>query len=290
MYVVKKTGYVEGRCDNQRPRPPRNRCCDPHIVTKIGYVLSLREEQELDRLKRDRTFADEHEICKNATPRSFDLSGYTHYQVVTFTDATDACTPHDGRIYRTDEAQVGVNMPPFHYGCRCIVLMHNGNPNHDPHTAERILWENIAGGRLTFLEIAVLLYKYYGDFCVCEGGCRCDTGDERENDCGCDQRRQEAAAKLASLFSYEPEILKYIEAFGQGAFAMPVHPVPGEKWNGNDFPNYAPPHENDFHGGRDILAAVGTPVYSATAGRVVEVVSRFPNDFTVFYKIKTPQI
>ena len=52
---------------------------------------------------------------------AYKKDGVEKYQILATLDSQtcDVCGNLDGEIYRTDDAQIGVNLPPFHFGCRC---------------------------------------------------------------------------------------------------------------------------------------------------------------------------
>lgn len=53
--------------------------------------------------------------------RDADIS---HYQVIAANDerVCTYCRQRDGKIYPVNMAQFGVNLPPFHNGCRCTII------------------------------------------------------------------------------------------------------------------------------------------------------------------------
>ena len=242
MYI-RKTGHVV------RTKNKKADSSWPYRIYKTGRVLTLKEEKRLR---------------KSADIDSIKQTGYRYYRIIAEKDERicDICRENDGKIYLVSEAEEGVNLPPFHPNCRCSVEgAHGLNIHDDPWISERQLWENIASGNLTFLEICRLLDLHFGDF---------------NHD---DERRRSFAANMMQLYGSDPEIKKYIEWFADGVFAMPVNPVPSGDWSGDDFPNYAPPYQNDEHYGRDLKAPRGTPIVSATAGKVIHVVSnRHPDN------------
>ena len=117
-------------------------------VRKIGYVEACEDSV----------------LQKNTDRTAPNLSGYMFYQIRTHADeaVTDACTPHNGAIYPAADAEIGVNMPPFHYGCRCVVVgISTDNPNHDPWMAEQNLWLEIMYGDLPLSQQVQLLKDFY---------------------------------------------------------------------------------------------------------------------------------
>ena len=53
-------------------------------------------------------------------------SGIEEYQFLGGTEHSGSCTCSDlnGRVFRVDEAEPGVNLPPIHPNCLCIILAH----------------------------------------------------------------------------------------------------------------------------------------------------------------------
>jgi SPP1 gp7 family putative phage head morphogenesis protein len=150
------------------------------------------------------TLAEEDQVCKTADLTPIRQRGYQYYRIVAENDSRlcSVCQEQDGNVYAVSAASAGVNLPPFHPNCRCTVEgAHGANPNFDPWLGERQLWENIASGRLTFLEICRLLEERYGDFS--------------------DSARADFARRLAQLYRSNPEMAAVIEAFGRGSFAIP---------------------------------------------------------------------
>lgn len=54
------------------------------------------------------------------------LSGYRYddikeYKIILADDSCDCCKAHENKIYHVSKAQIGVNCPPFHVGCRCCI-------------------------------------------------------------------------------------------------------------------------------------------------------------------------
>lgn len=50
---------------------------------------------------------------------SFKVNGFTHYRYVTERGACDRCGRLDGKVFKVEEMEVGVNMYPMHPNCRC---------------------------------------------------------------------------------------------------------------------------------------------------------------------------
>ena len=180
-------------------------CCDagPYRVTKIGRVLTLEEE----RLSR-----------KNAGILSIQQIRTQFYRIIAESDdrLCAVCRAQAGRVIPVVIARQGVNFPPFHPNCRCTAVGESSlNPNQDPGMAERLYWEYVKGSDLTFLEKCELLEALYGDF------------DEDE--------RKRFAADLVRLYADDPEMVKVIEAFGNGLFNMP--PIFGFDWDKKGLPS-----------------------------------------------------
>lgn len=50
---------------------------------------------------------------------SFKQSGFLEYEYIITEGACDVCKPLDGKIFKVDEAEPGINMAPMHPFCRC---------------------------------------------------------------------------------------------------------------------------------------------------------------------------
>ena len=177
-------------------------------VTKIGRIL---------------TMAEDIRLRKSASLDSIRRSGYRYYRIIAENDSRlcSVCREQDGNIYSVLEARAGVNLPPFHPNCRCTVEgAHGMNPTRDPWTSERQLWESIASGNLTFLEICRLIEQRYGDFS--------------------DSDRADFARNLAQLYSHDPKMVEVIEAFGSGEYSANNQLIPfldalGFRESSNDY-------------------------------------------------------
>ncbi len=53
-------------------------------------------------------------------------SGIEEYQFLGGTEHSGSCTCSElnGRVFRVDEAEAGVNLPPIHPNCLCIIKAH----------------------------------------------------------------------------------------------------------------------------------------------------------------------
>ena len=171
-------------------------------ITKTGRVLTLAEEGRLR---------------KSADIDSIRRSGYAYYRIIAENDSRlcDVCSAMDGTVHLVSDARAGDNLPPFHANCRCTVQAHDPNFSFDPRVTERRLWESIAGNNLTFLQKCELLEKRYGDFSASD--------------------KKLLANDLAQLYSDDPEMVKAIEAFGEGLFNMP--PIFQFDWDKKGLPS-----------------------------------------------------
>ena len=130
---------------------------------------------------------------------------------------------------------------------------------------ELSIWNAVSGGGLTYLQKTTLLTSFYGTMHI--------PPDQVER-----ERIRQLVIPLMTRFEDDPEKLSLVRAFAQGQFAMPVNPVPeGGDMPRADWPSYLPQHGGGYHGGRDIGVALGTPIVSGTAGRVVSVVTGHPD-------------
>ncbi|MGK9183790.1 minor capsid protein [Priestia filamentosa] len=63
-------------------------------------------------------------VMNQSALRAYKKSGFTHYEFTAHIDerTSDRCKKKDGKIYRIEEAKVGVNVPPLHPNCRSAIL------------------------------------------------------------------------------------------------------------------------------------------------------------------------
>lgn len=63
-------------------------------------------------------------IQNKSTLDKYEQAGVEYYKILDTKDARtcDNCLNDGGKVYRLDEAAVGVNFPPFHPNCRCTIL------------------------------------------------------------------------------------------------------------------------------------------------------------------------
>ena len=163
------------------------------------------------------------------------------------------------------DARAGDNLPPFHANCRCTVQAHDPNFSFDPRVTERRLWESIAGNNLTFLQKCELLEKRYGDFSASD--------------------KKSLANDLAQLYSDDPEMVKAIEAFGNGVFSeKAIHPIAATNADGKPIEGTTYPD----HRARDFGAPAGTSVGAAMPGRVVSVINNHANNYNIYPNLNHP--
>lgn len=85
--------------------------------------------------------------------------------------------------------------------------------------------------------------------------------------------------EISSLYNFsdsEKEMLSQVlsmysefEGISISGNGKMINPCPAGHFNGNDYPSYA--GSNEYHAGRDISCAVGTPVYAAADGIVINI-------------------
>ena len=58
----------------------------------------------------------------NLLKRFIDMK-VTKYKILDCSDerVCSLCGVHSSKVYTTDDAVIGKNLPPFHNGCRCII-------------------------------------------------------------------------------------------------------------------------------------------------------------------------
>ena len=65
-------------------------------------------------------------LCTLRELANYRHDDYKKYKIILTDDACDCCKAHENKRYCVSEAQIGVNCPPFHAGCRCRIVAELG--------------------------------------------------------------------------------------------------------------------------------------------------------------------
>lgn len=60
-------------------------------------------------------------LCTFRKLAEYEQESISEYKIVGADGPCEVCQAHRNRTYRTRKAQIGVNCPPFHVGCRCCI-------------------------------------------------------------------------------------------------------------------------------------------------------------------------
>ena len=86
---------------------------------------ALQKEMNAGKYASERVIRTETAYVMNqSTLRAYKKSGFKQYEFTAHIDerTSDRCKKKDGRVYRIEEARVGVNVPPLHPNCRSAIL------------------------------------------------------------------------------------------------------------------------------------------------------------------------
>ena len=114
-------------------------------------------------------------VVNRATIKRYKREGLKYYRILVVLDdrTTQICRniAQEDNLYKLEDAQVGVNMPPFHYNCRSTVMPDeeelNGDIKVNDNDFEKLkddltnLWENISKGNLPYKSIERSLAESY---------------------------------------------------------------------------------------------------------------------------------
>ena len=114
-------------------------------------------------------------VVNRATIKRYKREGLKYYRILVVLDdrTTQICRniAQEDKLYKLEDAQVGVNMPPFHYNCRSTVMPDeeelNGDIKVNDNDFEKLkddltnLWENISKGNLPYKSIERSLAESY---------------------------------------------------------------------------------------------------------------------------------
>ena len=114
-------------------------------------------------------------VVNRATIKRYKREGLKHYRILVVLDdrTTQICRniAQEDKLYKLEDAQVGVNMPPFHYNCRSTIMPDeeelNGDIKVNDNDFEKLkddltnLWENISKGNLPYKSIERSLAESY---------------------------------------------------------------------------------------------------------------------------------
>ncbi len=108
------------------------------------FIEHIEEENELNVLKQ--------EVREQI--REYKKDEYKQYEIYAALDLSTCslCREMDGRVFNLADARIGVNCPPFHTGCRCVIspcipgLKNSGDTRavRDPKTGKNISVPNMS--------------------------------------------------------------------------------------------------------------------------------------------------
>ena len=114
-------------------------------------------------------------VVNRATIKRYKREGLKYYRILVVLDGrtTQICRniAQEDKLYKLEDAQVGVNMPPFHYNCRSTIMPDeeelNGDIKVNDNDFEKLkddltnLWDNISKGNLPYKSIERSLAESY---------------------------------------------------------------------------------------------------------------------------------
>lgn len=114
-------------------------------------------------------------VVNRATIKRYKREGLKYYRILVVLDdrTTQICRniAQEGKLYKLEDAQVGVNMPPFHYNCRSTIMPDeeelNGDIEVNDNDFEKLkddltnLWDDISKGNLPYKSIERSLAESY---------------------------------------------------------------------------------------------------------------------------------
>ena len=114
-------------------------------------------------------------VVNRATIKRYKREGLKHYRILVVLDdrTTQICRniAQEDKLYKLEDAQVGVNMPPFHYNCRSTIMPDeeelNGDIEVNDNDFEKLkddltnLWDDISKGNLPYKSIERSLAESY---------------------------------------------------------------------------------------------------------------------------------
>ena len=114
-------------------------------------------------------------VVNRATIKRYKREGLKHYRILVVLDdrTTQICRniAQEDKLYKPEDAQVGVNMPPFHYNCRSTIMPDeeelNGDIKVNDNDFEKLkddltnLWDDISKGNLPYKSIEQSLAESY---------------------------------------------------------------------------------------------------------------------------------
>lgn len=114
-------------------------------------------------------------VVNRATIKRYKREGLKHYRILVVLDdrTTQICRniAQEDKLYKLEDAQVGVNMPPFHYNCRSTIMPDEEELNGDIEVNDNdfeklkddltILWDDISKGNLPYKSIERSLAESY---------------------------------------------------------------------------------------------------------------------------------
>lgn len=101
----------------------------PHEMAR-----EIRKEFNVARLRAETLVrTDATAIINRATIKRYKREGLKYYRILVVLDdrTTQICRrfAQEDKLYKLEDAQVGVNMPPFHYNCRSTIIPDEGELN-----------------------------------------------------------------------------------------------------------------------------------------------------------------
>lgn len=114
-------------------------------------------------------------VVNRATIKRYKREGLQYYRILVVLDdrTTQICRniAQEDKLYKLEDAQVGVNMPPFHYNCRSTIMPDeeelSGDIEVNDNNFEKLkddltnLWDDISKGNLPYKSIERRLAESY---------------------------------------------------------------------------------------------------------------------------------
>ena len=92
-------------------------------VAKDKVVDDLKHAFNVSMSNADRLVRTELNYVQNqAAIDRYKAAGLEYYEILSSQADDETCGPENGKVYRLDQMQVGVNCPPFHPNCKCTII------------------------------------------------------------------------------------------------------------------------------------------------------------------------
>lgn len=116
-------------------------------ITKTGHIIAEKSQN--------------NNAFKTSSDSYLPLSPYPYFEIIGDLNSCKDCSHHDKKIISAADVKEGINVPPFHPNCKCMVIGCFNNDKMDPFEQENTLWDYLLAEKLSDKDLVQLLRNFY---------------------------------------------------------------------------------------------------------------------------------